>query len=542
MTDNNGPQITDVVIAQFEKRGVDPEIAVTLGIYTGRWIKPVEDKDGKITTPGHIVRDGVKGDVLVFPIMDGDRVVNEKYRGKGKRFWQWNREKSRATFVNADILDDPALYEVGGPPLIITEGEIDMLTGLSHGFPYCVSVPDGAPPAPKGGTRVEDFDPEQEATGKFAFLFNNADRLKKIKRFIIAVDDDEVGHNLRDALVLRLGAARCMTVHSYGKGCKDLNETWVESEKVNPGSGTAAVKAVLDNAPLVPIKGIFKLSDFPDRDIPKLCSTGWSNLDDHLKLWRGQFIVLLGIPGHGKTTFTNNLIVRMASDHNWVIGDASFEESVKPYRRNELRRLRIARIGGKDRHMSVEKKNALADDWIEDHFRFLINDVNENDEIKFEDIIEMATQCVMRDNIDMLVIDPWNEIDHMRRQGEHETEYTGRAIKALKRFAKARNVCVLVVVHPAKPQSKAANGQLQRPTPYDASGSAHWYNKAEHYLIFWRPEKTKDLSELWIEKSKFRFGGTSGVVEFSYDRGTSELVPVLMQDTPDDGPQSLLEM
>ena len=49
--------------------------------------------------------------------------------------------------------------------------------------------------------------PEAERTGKFEFMWNNRDRLYRIKSFVIAVDNDPPGKRLAEELVRRLGEA-----------------------------------------------------------------------------------------------------------------------------------------------------------------------------------------------------------------------------------------------------------------------------------------------------------------------------------------------
>jgi len=124
----------------IEGRGLNPETAVRFGLYTAR------------SENGEVVPD-VNGNIVVFPFEEHGVTVNEKYRAPGKKFWQ--SKGGKKTFFNADALDDPAL-EDGRMALVVTEGEVDMLTAIDCGFPLAVSVPDGAPPAVDRDGRVED--------------------------------------------------------------------------------------------------------------------------------------------------------------------------------------------------------------------------------------------------------------------------------------------------------------------------------------------------------------------------------------------------
>jgi twinkle protein len=201
-------------IQAFERRNISAETAVRYEIYTAS-----RQADGSVIPDGN-------GNIVVFPFLERGVVVNEKYRGPGKKFWQ--RAGGRRTFWNSDALDDPAL-EAGHQALVITEGEIDALTSIECGFPLSVSVPDGAPPVPyrENPDDLAPIDQGSEQAGKFEFLWNNRDRLKRIKRFIIATDGDRPGQRLAAEIVRRLSASRCLFVE-YPPGTKDLNDVAVD--------------------------------------------------------------------------------------------------------------------------------------------------------------------------------------------------------------------------------------------------------------------------------------------------------------------------
>src|SRR5262249_9416209 len=142
-------------------------------------------------------------------------------------------------------LKDGALL-AGPQPLIITEGEVDALTAIDCSFPFTVSVPDGAPPP-----RQDQLDDDQrnDHTGKYEYLWNARELLKRVQRFIIATDDDPPGQQLAADIVQRLTAARCFKV-DYPADCKDLNE-------VRMKYGADAVVFMLNNARPYPVRGVY---------------------------------------------------------------------------------------------------------------------------------------------------------------------------------------------------------------------------------------------------------------------------------------------
>ena len=125
----------------LEQRGIGPETQTATGLYSGRH---QQDGENFKVVPDHA------GTVLVFPYFRHCVEVNDKYRGPQKKFYQ--RRDGQKVFWNADVLDDPSLHD-GRHALVITEGEMDALAVIQSGYPFVVSVPDGAPPPRKGGAR-----------------------------------------------------------------------------------------------------------------------------------------------------------------------------------------------------------------------------------------------------------------------------------------------------------------------------------------------------------------------------------------------------
>lgn len=467
----------------FERRGINPETAARYGVYTGS------------RTADKAVIPNEAGTLLVFPYVEGGRMVNEKYRTPDKKFWQ--REGGRSTFWNAEVLDDSMLQD-GVTPLIITEGEIDCLTLLDCGLSFSVSVPEGAPSVKDGEdpAQLEPADVDGERAGKFRFVWNNRHLLKKIKRFILAVDSDPPGQRLAAELVRRLGAARCSFVN-YPEGCKDFNDVLMKH-------GVDGVIGVLNSARPYPVRGLYRLSDYPDLPPPPMYSTGWWTFDRHLKLFPGEFMVVTGIPGHGKSSWVFNLLANLAAQYDWRSAIFSPEMATVPYLRDKLRLIR----GG------------AADAFIEEHFCFIDADPTGRDDEDFnlDWIIDRATDAVLRYGIRVLVIDPWNEVEHARERNESETDYIGRSIRALKRFARLHEVAVIVVAHPTKEIFR--DGKRRAISLYDISGSSHWYNKCDHGIVIDRPDPFTDEAVITVAKVRFDASGLKGEVRLRYDVAT----------------------
>lgn len=440
----------------IEARGIDLEIATRYGLFTEK-----QRSDG---------RD------LAIPFVRKGRIVNHKYRGPQKRFSQ--DEGAPRSLWNEDCLRDPTLAD---HPLIVTEGEFDALAAIQSGYLKSVSVPDGA------GSNL-DFLGSDELWPLLAAT----------KRVILAVDGDEPGQKLCGELARRLGAARCSFL-AYPKGAKDLNDVLMRG-------GERAVRDVIEGAKAYPLKGVFRLSDYPDTPMPDTFMSGWINLNPHMRFWRGEFGVITGVPSAGKSLWTLNLLCNFAAEYGHRAAIASFEMPTRPFVFDILAK-----------HHGGSK--AEAERWIEDRFLFIDQDPSQDDEdMTIEWILERAEDCVIRYGIDWLLIDPWNQIDHSPGR-DTEENYQRKAIRQIKRFARAFKVGVFVVAHPTK-DIKQRDGTIRRPTGYDIAGSSHWVNAPDHLIVLERPEGGQNTVEVSVLKSRHAVGGTCGSGILTYDQRT----------------------
>ena len=123
-----------------------------------------------------------------------------------------------------------------------------------------------------------------------------------------------------------------------------------------------------------------------------------------------------------------------------------------------------------------------------------------------------------------LVIDPWNEMDHYRPSGLSETEYISRILTELRRAAREFKTHLFLVAHPMK-LNKGPDGNYPVPRPYDISGSAHWFNKADNCIAIWRDVMNNpQLTQVHVQKVRFNSTGHPGVAELMYDYNQASYV------------------
>ena len=481
----------------LDSRSIDLEIATRMGLYSA-----LRDQDG-------LIRADRTGEILVFPYMKGDEEVGAKYRGPKKVFWQ--KPGGRKQFWNVDILDDPLLKD-GSEALLIVEGEMDALAVMSAGYPFVVSVPDGAPPArdsegnliavPEG---TADIDPNTDT--KYGFLLSDWDRLSQVKRIIIGTDADEPGQRLAAELVRRIDRIRCSFV-TMAAGIKDWNELLQKH-------GREEVLETIQRAKPYPVDGLYRLEDLPPEAPFRTFSTGWEGIDRIVKPYLGAFMVVGGFPGHGKSTWTMQLAANMAAMHSWTVAIASFEMQVVPYVSNALMSAYMQESVKTVPAQKLEKARA----FVQRRFVFVSpNRADVDTEHDIDWLLDKCTAAVIREGVNMVLIDPFNEIEHRRRPEESQTEYIGRAIRKLKSFAMQYNVLVVVVVHPTKASSQMDSSELGL---YNLADSSHWANKADIGVIVGRigDPAVDTLTGIYVKKIRYQpDAGQIGQATVDFDR------------------------
>lgn len=480
--------LSEAGIKFFEDRGISGETAARFGIYTER---PGED-----------------GEAIVYPYWEDGAIKNRKHRGRGKRFWQ--DADSDKLLWNIDVIHEIARTEQEPRAVVITEGEMDALAVIEAGYSFAVSVPDGAPPPVVGPYDSGDIDPENDA--KYSYLWRDWNDIKAVKEFVIAVDGDDAGWRLAQDLAARLDMAKCSFV-VYPEGYKDLNEVLAgNAEKDIAALGPEAVIRIVTNPTPWPIAGTYTLDTLPKVPKAPVLTWGIPELDPHFKLRLGDFVVLSGKPGSGKSTLMVNLITNATMLHPRVMPlVASFEKDPGRYLVPEIVRMYL---GKSDAEISDIDRN-LAHSWINERWTFIEQGKRwDGPDATIDWILERAEDMVRRRGCNILLIDPWNEIEHSREKFETETDYIGTSIRKMKRFAANYDVAVVVIAHPTKPSKDA-----KVPTLYDISGSANWYNKADTGIILHR-ERESITSTVIVQKIRFEEVGKPGSVVLSFNTGS----------------------
>jgi hypothetical protein len=273
-------------------------------------------------------------------------------------------------------------------------------------------------------------------------------------------------------------------------------------------------------------EGIFTVKDLSDavdelyeQGLTAGASTGWRNVDSYYTVKRGQWTILVGVPSHGKSSWLDALMVNLAMQHGWKFCICSPEN--QPIQRH-IASLMSQWAGepfssGLVERMSVKTKDE-AKAWVQEHFVFilpLLKDFN------VEGVLDLVSEVKTRHPVDGVVIDPWNELEHQRPANMNETEYISQSLSFMRKYARAQDLHLWLVVHPTKLQKDRNTRQYPVPTLYDAHGSAHFRNKADMGVVVWRDLQDESKpTEIHVQKVRFKECGTVGVAELYYDRVT----------------------
>jgi twinkle protein len=463
------------------ERGIDLDVADRIGVETRgpRIGFPSQTPDGKLVAWK-----------LLLP--GGDK----------SRKWTTETISDAPALFNGAAIADKAVAEAG-EALVITEGELDCLTALAAGY-VAVSGTKGAATS-ASDARLDPF---------------RAEAMQHWQTIILATDGDEKGVAYREVLAGLFDEARCKFVQ-YPEGCKDLNEVRVKL-------GPDAVRACLDGARPYPLAGVFTLDDYPEAEI-EAYRMEMPGLDDLYRPFRGGMTVVAGVSSHGKSTWLTGVVCDLVC-RGMRACVASFEEPVKPFYRDRLRRYwhgRSKRVRSIKRSheagfqnlkvtMSDEDRRA-ADQWIRDGFVFMDRTASEDGELPtIPWLLEMADKALMRHGYDVLVVDPWNKIDF--DGGRDPIRAERQALNALKSFARRRNIMLFVVTHPNRGVYNPAKGETREPTMADISGGGHWEGMADHVVIVHRKDRLTSRTSIKIDKVKWHGTGRLGTMDMIYNR------------------------
>lgn len=454
-----------------------------------RKIKQFTLKDLGVTEEKHYQpQKGKEVNNIVFNYFEGSKVVNKKYRSADKKFTQTTGGKP--IFYNINSLRDQT-------EAYIVEGEFDVLALHTAGIKNVISVPNGA----------NDNDDYWKNSEKY---------LKDIEKFIIAVDNDDKGNELKDKIAQRLGRWRCEFIEWTNK---DANgsliggnlEKDLASRKRFPVSGTWTIEDLRD--------GIYNLykNGLPETLKPKHRSFG--DLGKIFSVMPGQLTVITGIPSHGKSNFGEWWGLNLVKDYDLKLSLFSPEHTPMELHQTVLMQKAIGRnfwkdYPGRPRISPVDIERYI--NWANERIYITLPEKGESP--TWDWIFEKFKEQIYSFGVNVFMIDAFNKV-----LGARDKNDIDEILTRLTSFAQINNVSILLVAHPTK-MRKDDSGKYSIPNLYDVSGSADFRNQTHNGFAvhrFFPDETTNGYTKFVNLKTKFSFQGEIGKdIDFQWDEVT----------------------
>lgn len=450
---------------------------------------------------------------IVFPYFRNGEIVNAKFRDGRKNFKMV--KDAELVFFGMQTLE-------GRHCALICEGEADALSFYEAGFGRdyeqtpdadgevvehelgrwaILSVPNGA----------------SKAGGALEYLENCAEDLQRIDEFIIAVDNDEAGAGLKDALVRRLGVEKCrILTYPVGevvqekdgrkRAVKDANEVlqFYGAERL--------VECVLKSQ-FIPVSGIYFVEDLFQsmlanfrKGIQLAPTTRFGEMDEYFRWKKGDINLWTGYANMGKSFFVLQLMLTKSLYDGWKWAVFSPEN----YPANDFYDDLVEMLVGKWLDKMSEKEYTDACNFINEHIYYLYPE----DDHTLENIHEKFRYLILKKGVDGVLVDPFNQLDKNQKSYERDDQYLSRVLKDIKRFALLNAVSYNIIAHPNKPNYKE-DRSLPPADMYDLNGGSMWGNKSDQIISYHRPnfhtDKNDPIVEIYMQKIKRkRTGGKHG--------------------------------
>lgn len=432
---------------------------------------------------------------IVFNYFEKNVLVNKKYRDSKKNFTQ--SAGTRSIFYNINSV-------IGADEVFIVEGEFDVLALYQIGIKNAISVPNGA----------NDNDEYWE---------NSKEYLKDVKRFIIAVDNDTKGKELKEKIAQRLGRYRCEYIDWKNKDANDdlkegvLKES-VKNRKRFPVSGTFTISDLKE--------GVLDLYDngLPETIYPKCYR--FQELRSVFSIMLGQLTVVTGIPSHGKSNFVDDYVLNIINDYDFKGSWFTPEHSPMSLYKVSLIEKVIGRNFWKDkidskgynRERITKNEIDQYEQWAKE--KIYLTGAEGDKTPTWSWLLDKFKEQMYSFGINIFVIDAFNKV--ILPRGMNKIDAINDTLVKLTHFAQSNNVAVILVAHPTKMKKNESTGLYDIPDLYDVSGSADFRNQTHNGFTIYRhfeTENEKGRTVFYNRKTKFGFQGDMGKsCEFSYSK------------------------
>lgn len=443
--------------------------------------------------------DGVMYQVADYRDQNGN-IVSQKVRDKDKNFKTTGRHKSDALFGKH-------LWN-GGKKIVVTEGEIDMLTVMELQdckYPV-VSLGHGASAAKKTcAANYEYFD--------------------QFEQIILMFDMDEAGRKAIEeaAQVLPAGKVRVAVLP-----CKDANECHLN------GHDREIMEQVWNAGPWIP-DGVVSALSLRERIREHLSSeesvgllfSGCTGINDKtLGARGGEVIMVTSGSGMGKSTFVRQQALQWGTAMGKKVGLAMLEESVEETAEDLIGLHNRVRLRQSDSLKREIIENGKFDQWFDELFG--------NDTFHLYDSFAeaetdrlLAKLAYMRSGLgcDVIILDHISIVVSASGESD-ERKMIDNLMTKLKGFAKSTGVVLVVICHLKNPDKGKAHEEGRPVSITDLRGSGALRQLSDTIIALERNQQGDMPNLVLVRILKCRFTGDTGIAGYmEYNKETGWLEP-----------------
>jgi twinkle protein len=348
---------------------------------------------------------------LCIPHWENQNVVNIKYRSLPPAKKEFLREPGcRSVLFNVNAL---AVHR----QVLITEGEMDALSLVEHGFENAVGATNGA----------GAFDAEWVKD------------LEKAERIYLCFDTDEAGRKGAVSLAKRLGYNRCWNI---ALPCNDVNDFFLQHTREEFDQliqqaaqfnlpGVIDVRAALD---------LLQGEEAKEKESKGL-QTPWENVNRIIHGWKpGDLVIVTALPKTGKTTWMLDITRHLVLGWVPVLFFCLEMRPERLVRKVIQAQYRIEQPGLKE----IRNARMLFDE-IPLYFGYFYK------HHKTEDILGLIREAVQRYGIQLIVFDNL----HLLCRTDRVNEQIAQATLAFKLLAEEMEVPVVLIAQPRKRENSS---------------------------------------------------------------------------------------
>lgn len=270
------------------------------------------------------------------------------------------------------------------------------------------------------------------------------------------------------------------------------------------------------------------IKDFYLNGRPKGSPTHFKQLDNHWKWRKTDLNLWFGFANEGKSTFFKQLaLIKFALD-GWKFAFIAPEEAPAEDFFIDLLEMWTGKLFDKGVGVRMSKKEITEGlKILKDNIKL----IDPKDGLSLDEILPRLEECKQKYNIDAVLIDPINQLDHDYNQFGREGLYWNRFLAILKNFAVKQDLCMNLVNHMntekvvTDPKDEQFNN-YPRPRDTRVEGGAVFSRKCDNTIGVWRPNYINNRLDpsvvVLIDKiKKQKLLGVCGEVRFLYNPKTS---------------------